>query len=365
MSEKPSSLQARADRAMEDWKTTSAARKFVAAEERQRREDAGWQRKRRAHVDDGVTTPLPPTKPKKVSRQVTAVERGAKHLLTPVEYYFLVDDQLVYLGGTSRLQRIGVGRAATDPACNGEDERRAEEVWAAAVLYLDLYAVYGELKAAATTRAQADELLARWPHVDQRPVVDEMRALGASWEQMRDALRALPPALPPTELLRVIGLAETVGNGAHVLAADIATLDADDEEREMLTGYSGQVRDLPEKIRRRFLHRREQQFYVRRIPALPRQRGGKTEQPFGTALADVLFARHSFSRRFSHTANPPHRAVDIADDAQLRTLYSSGPQLAALTAAGTMLDRSPSTVRGLVRKAKVLGLVPREYQTSI
>jgi hypothetical protein len=359
MKDAPESLKARADRAMDEWKTPGA-RRFREAESRRRRDDVRWERKRRGQVDSGAQDPLPATKAKKVSGQVTAVARGARRLLTPTEHFLLVEGQLVYLGGTSTFGRIGPGRAATDLYCGGEDERRAELTWAAAVLHLDLLAVYRALKVAASTRSQADELIARWPHVDQRPVITEMVARGENWREISDALRAMPRPAPPPLLNEVLSLVSHIGNGAHLMGANLATLDVDEYERELVAGHSGVVSDLPDGVRRRLVQRREQQVHVRRIPALPRQRKGKTDDPMGTALADILFAEHSISRRFSHVAKPPRRALDVASDQQLTTLYSVGPQRAAFAAVGVMLDRSPGMVRSLVQSAKVHGLVVPE-----
>lgn len=239
----------------------------------------------------------------------------------------------------------------------GEDERRAELAWAAAVLYLDLLAVYRTLKVAVPTRSQADELIAHWPHVDQRPVITEMVAQGESWRSISDALRAMPRPSPPLLLNEVLSLVSHIGNGAHLMVAKIAVLDLDEYERELVAGHTGVVGDLLDGVRRRLLQRREQQVHVRRIPALPRQRRGKTDDPMGTALAGILFAGHSISRRFSHVVKPPHRALDVASNQQLTTLYSGGPQRAAFAAVGIMLDRSPGMVRSLVRTAKVHGLI--------
>ncbi|HEU4728269.1 MAG TPA: hypothetical protein VFT22_10280 [Kofleriaceae bacterium] len=354
----PDSLKARADRAMREWKTP-AARIFRESEGRRRRDDVRWEKKRRGQVDRGAQDPLPPTKAKKVSGQVTAVARGARRLLAPCEYLLLVEGQLVYLGGTSTFRRIGPGRAATDLYCGGEDERRAELTWAAAVLYLDFLAVYRALKVVASTRSQADELIAQWPHVDQRPVA-EMVERGENGKAIFDALRALPRPAPPPLLHKVLSLVRRIGNGAHLMGANIGTLDLDEYERELVAGHSGFVGDLPDGVRRRLLQWREQQIHVRRIPALPRQRNGKTADPMGTALTDILFAEHSVSRRFSHVAKPPHRTLDVVSDKQLTTLYSIGPQRAAFAAAGVMLDRSPGMVRRLVQAAKVHGLVVPE-----
>lgn len=364
MSDEANSLEARAKRARREWNTADG-RKFRKAEKREAVANARWDRRRRQQIDDGVAAPTPATKPRRVSRQITAVERGARRLLEPVEHYLYVDDVLVYMGGTtSSLRRIGPGRAATALTGIGEDERRAELVWAAAVLYMDFHAVYVAMKAAAPTRSKADELIDLWPHVDQRPVLAALRARGASWTQIRDALNALPRPVPPTELRDVLLLAHHIGGGGHLLALNSRALNLDDRERELLAGFSGEMRDLPPKVRKRFLDRREQQVHVRRVPALSRQRVGKTEQPGGTALADILFAGHCLSRRLSHVPNHPRRAVDLASDQQLRTLHSLGPQRAALAATGMMLDRSSGVVRRLVQQARVLGLTTREYTTS-
>jgi hypothetical protein len=75
MKDAPESLKARANRAIREWKTP-AARRFREAESRQRRDDVRWEKKRREQVDRGAQDPLPPTKTKKISGQVTAVARG-------------------------------------------------------------------------------------------------------------------------------------------------------------------------------------------------------------------------------------------------------------------------------------------------
>jgi len=359
MSDASELLKARAARALREWKSPDA-RKMREADKREALANGRWKRKRRKQIDRGTADALPSSKPKKMSGQVTAVARGAKRLLTPVEHFMLVEGELVYLGGTSTFTRLGPGRAATDVFCSGEDERRAEFVWAAAVLYLDLLAVYRALKVAARTSRQADALLARWPHFDQRPVVTEMLARDENWEAIFEALRKLPRPTPPPELERVLSLVRLIGHGAHLMDADVATLDLDEDEHEIVRGRGRTMRDLPDHVRRRLFRRRDPQLYVRRVPALPRQRAGRTNDRMGTALTDILFAEHSISRRFSHVPDAPRRALDVASTEQLATLYSAGPQKAALAAVGIILDRSAGVVRGLVQKAKVLGLIGPE-----
>lgn len=354
-------LQAKAARAERAWakREPRQARRLKEFDERRGRADARWNAKRRAEREPTATEPK--TKDRQSSGQTTAVARGAQTLLTPVEHFFYVDGSLVYLGGTSTLTRLGPGRTsiALDGSI-GVDERRAELVWAAAILYVDFLAIYRELRVVAPTRASLDRIIAEWPKDHRRAVTLEMLARGASLDEMFEACRQLPIACPPQALRRALLLAHRLGNGAHLLPAEITSLDLDEEERYLLELGVRHVRDLPERALRRVLARREQQVHVRRVPALPPERGKRMDDFHGTALADLLFAGHCLARRFSHVAGAPHRAVDIADQARLTILYREGPQKAAYAATAAMLGRSPPFIRRLVMEAKVQGLVVPE-----
>jgi hypothetical protein len=115
---------------------------------RQVRADVRWEKKRCGQIDRGTAAPLPPTKPKKVSGQVTAVARGAERLLTPVEHFLLVDGELRYVGvqtdrGRTRrdgpvlqrrrraASRVGLGRCRALPgpgrSVQGVEGRGADE----------------------------------------------------------------------------------------------------------------------------------------------------------------------------------------------------------------------------------------------
>jgi hypothetical protein len=159
----------------------------------------------------------------------------------------------------------------------------------------------------------------------------------------------------------MLALVTYIGNGAHLLAASVASLDLDEREREELhVDQHCRVRDLPDAVRRRLLRRREKQIHVRRIPAMPQERGARADDFIGNALADILVAGHSLSRRFSHVAGAPHRVIDIASSVQLATLYRQGPRKAALDATALMLGRSVTAIRALITQAKVHGLVVPE-----
>lgn len=337
------------------------ARRMQEFDERRGRSDAAWNAKRRAEREP--TGMEPPTKARQTVRQTTSVARGATTLLTPTEHYLHVGGALIYLGGTSSSKRLGPGQAAiTVDGSIGDDERRAEFVWAAAILFFDFLAVYRELRTAAPTHASLDRLITAWPEDRTMAVAQELRARGASMGEVIEACGTLPIPYPPPELGKTLALVHHVGKGAHLLVADLASLDLDEDERELISGFphSHRVRDLPERTRTRLFARREHQIHVRRVPALPQERGARASNFYGTALADLLFAGHCLVRRFSHTHGAPHRTIDVADGATLGILYREGPKKAAYAATATMLGRTPNVISRLVTQAKVLGLVVRE-----
>jgi len=345
-----------------------AARSFRELAQRQEKDEARWDARRRADRDQSEEAPLPKTKARASSAQLTSVGRGAQSLLAKVDVWYFDDGRPIYVQTSSRLFGAGPGRASlmAAPTKRGgatlrPDWSRAEFVWVAAVLYLDFHAVYRELRLVAPTRGDIDALIVSWPTFDQRPLIAELlarRVDGATFiEELR---RRTQPRTPPARLLPVLALVSRIGRGAHILAADLSTLDLDELERRTIPAGVRRVRDLPDRIRRRLLERRDRQIHVRRIPALPQERGARSDERSGIALADIEFAGHSLSRNFSHTEDPPRRVVDVACDAQLTILYRQGPKRAALSAVGMMLGRSPSTVWTLVRQAKRLELVGRE-----
>jgi hypothetical protein len=355
--------EAEMTRAWHEWarRQPREARRMKEYDERRGLADARWNFKRQDEREPLATEPRAKTRP--MPRQTTSVARGATTLLTPVEHYLHIDGALVYLGGNSHSTRIGPGRAAiTIDGSIGDDERRAELVWAAAILYFDFLAVYRDLRSAAPTRESLAQLIAEWPEDRRLAVSLELLGRGASMADVFEACREISIPVPPRALLGTLSLVGYVGKGAHLLAAHVASLDLDDDERDLIAETRGvhRVRDLPERTRRRLLARREQQIHVRRVPALPPERGARGSDFYGTALVDLLFAGHSVSRRFSHAAGAPHRAIDIADEAQLKILYREGPMKAACAATAAMLGRSPGVIRKLVTHAKVQDLVVPE-----
>lgn len=350
--------------AQRDWAHCDprAARRLRELDERQRRGDAHWNKKRLPQLQEKRSaTPEPKTRGRKSSKQTTSVARGARTLLSHVSHFLYVDGTFAYAGGTSSRRAPGAGRAATTlDGSIGDDERRAELAWAAGVFYFDFLAIYRELRRVAPTRRTLDRLIAKWPNVDQRPIVGGMLSAGASGETILEALRQLPRPVPPPALLPVLSLVSLLGKGAHLMDAELATLRRDIQEVEDLdldAGDARRVRDLPERARRRLFDCLEHLIHVRRIPAVPQERGIRKDARFGTALADVYFAHQSLSRRFSHAREAPHRVIDIAGEVQLAKLYQQGPVEAAHAAAAQMLGRSAGVVRRLVTQARVLGLL--------
>lgn len=345
-----------------------AARSFRDFERRQDEDEVRWGRRRRAERETSEEPVPPKSRARRVSGQRTSVDRGAQSLLAKIDVWHTADGSSIYVQTGSALFGAGPGRASLMPAptsCDGTTLRpdwdRAEFVWAAAVLYLDFHAVYRELRSVASKRDRLEALIAEWPTFDQRPVLAELLAQGLNGNALVSALRARTPARrPPVELLPVLSLVGRIGEGAHILAADVASLDLDVGERKELPSDVRRVRDLPERLRRRILQRRDRQIHVRRIPALPQERGQRSDSRRGTALADISFAGHSVSRHLSHCEAPPRRVVDVVADDLIAILYKLGPKRTAAAAVGGLLDRSASTIGTIVRQAQRLGLVSSE-----
>jgi hypothetical protein len=165
-------------------------------------------------------------------------------LLSQVSHFLYVDGTFAYAGGTSSRRVPGPGRAATTlDGSIGDDERRAELTWAAGVFYFDFLAIYRELRRVAPNRRTLDQLLAKWPHVDQRPVLGTLLSVGASGEAILETLRQIPRPPPPPELLPVLSLVSLLGKGAHLMDAELATLKLDNQELDDLDLDAVRVND--------------------------------------------------------------------------------------------------------------------------
>lgn len=355
--------------AFREWQQEDprGAHNFQATERRQDESDARWNARRRAYFDRSSAPPDPKTRPRASTRQLTSFERGAESLLSPIDFWYGKDGDLLQVATESRLLGSGPGCAALMPAPTTPDGtslrpdwNRAEFIWAAAVLYLDFHAAYREVRRIAPQRATLQAMIELWPTFDQRPLLQELRTRGLNGADLVKELNArTPPRRPPTQLLPALSLVSQIGKGAHILAADVSTLDLGDIDQNPIP--SGvRVADLPDRLRNEILKRRDRRIHVRRIPALPQERGACSDQRSGTALADIMFAGHSISRHLSKMKDPPRRVVDVASDALLSVLYAQGAKLAAMSAVGRMLDRSATTVRGYVADAKRLNLVTWE-----
>jgi hypothetical protein len=349
---------------IKEWARTNprAARSFKTFVVRQANDERAWHRRRRAMHDQVDATIAPRSQARKQSGQMTSLRRGAKSLLSPIDRWSRNDGSVLEIENSSSLRRQGPGRAATmaAPGDMRADWNRAEFAWAAAILHLDFLAVYRELREAAPSRATLNQLVEAWPKASPPPLTSDPFEPSNNDFVAESHRREPMPSLPPRELLRTLNLVSHVGSGAHLLRAEILTLDLDLTEREGLSKTTGLVRDLPESERRRLLDVRDRQIHVRRIPALPPERGRCSGARSGTALARVTFGGHALSGYFSHTKDPVRRVVDIVSENQCTILYGSGPDRAAFSATSVMLDRSPTTIRRVIRQARALNLVTWE-----
>lgn len=368
---KPESTEV--ERATREWarKNPRDARALAAYDERRAKREVRWSKQSRR--DDTVDeqekqeAQAAPPRTTEISRlgQETALKRGARSLMSPEEDLWVQEDGAVIAIVTpSTMRPGGAGRAATMPApttATGSargDWSRAELAWSAALLHLDFTALYRALRRAVPRDTVLKKLITSWPSFDQRPLINELLAKGLPDEEFLLRLgERTPRHPPPQELLPALELLGRVGKGAHLLEAPLSALDLEKHERAMIPPGARTLRELPERLRRRLLDRRHERIHVRRILALPPERGAQRACDAMTAVVDLKFAGHSISRRFSHNNAAPQRVVDVVSTAQLQVLYKFGPDRAALHATAMVVDRSPTVVRSLVRQAKVMGLV--------
>ena len=347
-----------------------AVRALAAFDERQAEHEVRWSKRRRTrdeeHEEEERKAREAPPRTAELQRggQETALKRGARSLLSPVDVWVQDDRSVIPILTASTARRRGPGRAAlmaaptTRTGSARGDWSRAELAWTAAILHLDFTAVYRALRRGAPRNAVLQKLVAAWPSFDQRPLLAELLGKGLRTDELMEELwQRTPRTPPPAELRLALALLARVGKGAHLFDAPLSVLDLEEHERATLPPGARTLRDLPERLQRRLLDRHAEQIHVRRILALPPERGTPRASGSLTAIVDLRFAGHHVGGRFSHGEAPPRRVVDIVSTGQVQLLYKFGPDRAALQATAMVVDRSLAVVRSLVRQAKVMGLV--------